>query len=604
MQRKTKIIIIGLIALALAAAGVGWWFMRGPRLSSEMISILPDDITIAIDRNDNKLSDFLDKSIAGYKGQPVPVLISTANRIDEQKLFDLGAKPLVQNIYTAKLTTDQLRQLSQFDSIIIVEEDQVVRGSQVEDLGGFDQGGDQTDGSANQNRAPPIRVAVMDSGIDPTSPLIGAGKVAGWYDAVNGQSSPYDDEINTGQHGTKVAAVLLDQAPADTKIVAVKVLGKNNQGVLSDIVAGAQWIKDNTSRLNIKVANMSFEFANYSYALHQLCHQLSSAGVVLIAATGNTGKNVTYPAIYDEVIAVGAYDASKQEVADFSGKGAQVDVVADGVNVKLQKNGQEYDIGSGTSFAAPAVAAKVLQLIKEGVTSQADILAAIQEGAEDVGAPGHDQTSGLGYVAPETVLHGASQKDRPSETGGTGSQSGAGSPPVSNAPTGAGSGLAVGSSTATGDDYAYTVVGNGPGRTADGTFALDYAEKKVSSASSKTETISRNFVRYSGGEIGRYGHTMNLLPDGKVLVAGGMGEDTQSYFTPGRVLQTAVMYDPATRLFDLIEGVLNIGRVNHTATTLPNGDVLLCCVDYAMKHVLGNLREQDYASLFEGEQYR
>ena len=574
MQRKTKIIIIGLIALVLAAAGVGWWFMRGPRLSSEMISILPDDVTIAIDHNGNKLSDFLDKNIAGYKGQPVPVLISTANRIDEQKLLDLGARPLVQNIYTAKLTTDQLQQLSQFDSIIIVEEDQVLRGSQAEDLGGFNQGGGQTAGSTNQNRAPPIRVAVMDSGIDPTSPLIGADKVGGWYDAVNGQSKPYDDEINTGQHGTKVAAVLLDQATVDTEIVAVKVLGKNGQGVLSDVIAGAQWIKDNADRLNIKVVNMSFEFTDYNYAVHQLCHQLSSAGVVLVAATGNTGRNVTYPAAYDEVIAVGAYDASKQEVADFSGKGAQVDVIADGVNVKLQKNGQEYDIGSGTSFAAPAVAAKVLQLIKEGATSQVDILAAIREGTQDVGAPGRDQTSGLGYIAPATVLHGASQGNQPSKTGGTGSQSGAGPSPISNAPTGAGSGLAVGSSTATGDDYAYTVVGNGPGRTADGTFALDYAEKKVSPARSKTETISRNFVRYSGGEIGRYGHTMNLLSDGKVLVAGGMGEDTQSYFTAGRVLQTAVMYDPATRLFDLIESVLNIGRVNHTATTLPNGDVL------------------------------
>jgi radical SAM protein with 4Fe4S-binding SPASM domain len=36
---------------------------------------------------------------------------------------------------------------------------------------------------------------------------------------------------------------------------------------------------------------------------------------------------------------------------------------------------------------------------------------------------------------------------------------------------------------------------------------------------------------------------------------------------------------------------------------LPNGDVLLCCMDYGMKHILGNLRERDYESLFTGKEF-
>ena len=31
---------------------------------------------------------------------------------------------------------------------------------------------------------------------------------------------------------------------------------------------------------------------------------------------------------------------------------------------------------------------------------------------------------------------------------------------------------------------------------------------------------------------------------------------------------------------------------------LPNGDVLLCCMDWGMKHVLGNLLTGDYSNLF------
>lgn len=35
-------------------------------------------------------------------------------------------------------------------------------------------------------------------------------------------------------------------------------------------------------------------------------------------------------------------------------------------------------------------------------------------------------------------------------------------------------------------------------------------------------------------------------------------------------------------------------------TMLPNGDVVLCCMDYARRHVLGNLLRQEYADLFAG----
>lgn len=36
---------------------------------------------------------------------------------------------------------------------------------------------------------------------------------------------------------------------------------------------------------------------------------------------------------------------------------------------------------------------------------------------------------------------------------------------------------------------------------------------------------------------------------------------------------------------------------------LPNGDVTLCCVDYSMQHILGNLLTSDYDSLFKGKEF-
>src|SRR5688572_11583761 len=64
----------------------------------------------------------------------------------------------------------------------------------------------------------------------------------------------------------------------------------------------------------------------------------------------------------------------------------------------------------------------------------------------------------------------------------------------------------------------------------------------------------------------RYGHTLTLLPNGKVLVAGGR--------TASTALRGAELYDPATGTWNAT-GSLAVGRFNHTATLLPNGKVLI-----------------------------
>ena len=43
-------------------------------------------------------------------------------------------------------------------------------------------------------------------------------------------------------------------------------------------------------------------------------------------------------------------------------------------------------------------------------------------------------------------------------------------------------------------------------------------------------------------------------------------------------------------------------RLDHNIL-LPNGDVLLCCMDYGQEHVIGNLLTMDYHSLFSSDEY-
>ncbi len=70
----------------------------------------------------------------------------------------------------------------------------------------------------------------------------------------------------------------------------------------------------------------------------------------------------------------------------------------------------------------------------------------------------------------------------------------------------------------------------------------------------------------------RYGHTATLLPNGKVLVSGGLGKvGTNVNFATTDITE---LYDPATGLWTT-SGTLNKGRYNHTATLLQDGKVLV-----------------------------
>src|ERR1017187_9381273 len=64
----------------------------------------------------------------------------------------------------------------------------------------------------------------------------------------------------------------------------------------------------------------------------------------------------------------------------------------------------------------------------------------------------------------------------------------------------------------------------------------------------------------------RAGHTSTLLPNGKVLVAGG--------YTGSVQLASAELYDPATGTFART-GDMTTARAGNTAVLLPNGKVLI-----------------------------
>jgi subtilisin family serine protease len=231
---------------------------------------------------------------------------------------------------------------------------------------------DYTTGSAN------VVIAVLDTGVDATTPDLQGALVPGW-DFVNNDSDTSDDN----GHGTMVASIAAARSNNAAGIASycwgcmvmpVKVMSANGTGLQSALASGITWAADHGA----KVISMSVSGPAYS-ALASAVQYAESKGVILVAAAGNSGSSSpTYPAAYPGVIGVAG--ANPDDTLNSSSNfGSWVTVAAPWCNYAAsmrQSNGSyQYAALCGTSSATPAVAGIVGLLASQAPGASASQIA-------------------------------------------------------------------------------------------------------------------------------------------------------------------------------------------------------------------------------------
>jgi subtilisin family serine protease len=249
-----------------------------------------------------------------------------------------------------------------------------------------------------------------------------ADDVHGWHFYQNcntGACVPQENGIlqDDNGHGTHVAGIIAAQAGNGIGIagvswgaqaMTVKVLDQYGDGYYSDVAAGMIYAADNGA----KVINLSLGGAESSQLLQDAINYAHHQGVLIVAAAGNDGGNVLYPAACDHVMAVAASDRDDQR-AGFSNYGPQVDIAAPGDGILSTWPWLDgYYHKRGTSMAAAHVSgAAALLWSWRPDFSNAQIEHRLASQADDVNVEsdrGYDPYLGWGRLNVYQALAGLS----------------------------------------------------------------------------------------------------------------------------------------------------------------------------------------------------
>ena len=255
-----------------------------------------------------------------------------------------------------------------------------------------------------------VKVAVIDTGVNPIVPELSGGKVLVGYNFFDNNTNASDPH----GHGTAVTSILAANTNNNNGIAGVTWL--NPILPIRDTDVSGSYSGDNQINSIIYAADQGAKVINLSQGSGTLPEHVCSSGlqdavnyawdsgaVVVASAGNNPAEGIRSPADCNNVIAVGATDQNDVR-AIFppplvaSAVGPQLDVVAPGIRVAAFW-GDSISGCVGTSCSAPQVAglAALIFSANPNLTNQ-QVVDIIKATADDKGPAGFDVEYGWGRI--------------------------------------------------------------------------------------------------------------------------------------------------------------------------------------------------------------
>ncbi|MBI3958512.1 MAG: S8 family serine peptidase [Chloroflexi bacterium] len=226
-----------------------------------------------------------------------------------------------------------------------------------------------------------------------------------WVGSVNTFADPYG-------HGTHVGGILtahtnngigVASVGRNLTVMLLRVLDERGSGFISYLVDALSYAR----RKGAAIVNLSLVLRIDSLAVADSVRAFAATGGLIVAATGNYGSQVYWPAAYTETIAVAATSMDDSRSA-FSNRGPQTDLAAPGSLIVSTYLNNSYYLNDGTSMAVPhvsALAALVWSLRPDWNWVQ--VKNHLMATAVDVNAntlPGPDDDIGYGRIDAQAAL--------------------------------------------------------------------------------------------------------------------------------------------------------------------------------------------------------
>ena len=267
-------------------------------------------------------------------------------------------------------------------------------------------------GNGTMKDGSPIKIGVVDTGASSEHLSGDLGNLKERVDFTRSRNGAND----VNDHGSWCLGAIgadddndgIEGVASDCELYSAKALGDDGAGSVQGIAQAIDWCVSKGCR----IVSLSLG-GGFSATIDAACRRATQAGVIVVAAMGNSPRQPGHPGLSDHTLGVTAIDLSDR-IAVFSSRSLKAIFTDYGVNVLSLLARGRWGRLSGTSMSTPVVAGKLAlalgyldragYLTGDPVRDHDIVIDACVKTVDDMGRRGHDEEFGYGKISMDKLM--------------------------------------------------------------------------------------------------------------------------------------------------------------------------------------------------------